>query len=114
MIEKIILDHLNRNLSNNVKAVMELPEGEDPIPCVVIVKTGSGKINMLSNATLAIQSYGNSLYNAAMLNEEVKTIMEEAVCLDEISKVKLNTDYEYNDVTRKRYRSQAVYEIYHY
>lgn len=114
MIEKIILDHLNRNLSNNVKAVMELPEGEDPIPIVVIVKTGSGKTNMLSNATLAIQSYGNSLYNAAMLNEEVKTIMEEAVCLDEISKVKLNTDYEYNDITRKRYRYQAVYEIYHY
>lgn len=114
MIEQTILDYLNENLSNGVKAFMELPEGEDPIPCVVVSKTGSGVTNRLPNATLAIQSYGTSLYNAATLNEEVKEIMEDAVSLDEISKVSLNTDYAYNDIVKKRYRYQAVFQIWHY
>ncbi len=114
MIEMTILDYLNRNLSNNVKAYMELPEGEDPVTCVVIEKTGSAEYNRLKSAVFAIKSYGESLYEAALLNEEVKTIMEEAVTLNDISKCRLNTDYVYNDTARKRYRYQAVFEIYHY
>lgn len=111
MIELTILNHLNANLSGGVEAYMELPEGEDPIPCVVIEKTGSGISNRLKNATLAIQSYGTSLYKAASLNEEVKTIMEDALSLDGIGSVKLNSDYNYSDTERKRYRYQAVFDI---
>ena len=111
MIELTILNHLNDNLSGGVKAFMELPEGEDPIPCVVIEKTGSGITNKLLSATLTIQSYGTSLYNAASLNEEVKTIMEDALSLDGIGRVKLNSDYNYTDTSKKRYRYQAVYDI---
>lgn len=111
MIELTILNHLNDNLSGGVKAYMELPEGEDPIPCVVIEKTGSGVKNRLKDATLAIQSYGTSLYGAASLNEEVKTIMEEALSLDGIGRVKLNSDYNYSDTDKKRYRYQAVFDI---
>lgn len=114
MIEKTILDFLNRKLSNNVKALAELPEGEDPVSCVVIQKTGSTTNNTLHSATLAIQSYGSSLVNAATLNEEVKTIMEEAVSLNDISECRLNSDYQFNDVGRKRYRYQAVFDIWHY
>lgn len=115
MIEKTILDYLNRRLSDqNIKAYMELPSGEDPVTCVVIEKTGSSVENTLASATLAIQSYGASLYAAATLNESVKTFMEEAVSLDEISKCKLNTDYVFNDIERKRYRYQAVFDIWHY
>ncbi|MCR5584560.1 MAG: hypothetical protein K6F63_03885 [Lachnospiraceae bacterium] len=115
MIEKIILDYLNTKLSQTqIKAYMELPEGEDPVTCVVIEKTGSSENNYLRSATLAIQSYGTSLYEAASLNEMVKTFMEEAVSLSDVSKCKLNTDYVFNDVTRKRYRYQAVFEINHY
>lgn len=115
MIEKIILDFLNQRLSNqNIKAYMEMPEGEDPVACVIVEKTGSSVENTLPFATLAIQSYGSSLYNAAQLNETIKSIMEEAVSLNDISKCKLNSDYQFNDVTRKRYRYQAVFDIWHY
>lgn len=110
MIEKIILKYL---LDNGIKAYMEVPENpEDGI--VVINKTGSGVINCIKSAVFAIQSYGNSLIEAAELNETIKALMENIVVLDEICACSLNTDYNYTDTRTKKYRYQAVFNITHY
>lgn len=63
---------------------------------------------------IAIQSYADSMYEAAELNERVKTVMADAVALDDITKVDLNSDYNYTDTANKRYRYQAVFDITHY
>ena len=112
MIEKSILDYLNRNLES-IKAYMERPE-EEPISYVLVEKTGGGEENHIKRATLAIQSISDSLYNAASLNEVIKAIMIDAVSLDDVARVELNSDYNYTDGSTKQYRYQAIFDITHY
>lgn len=81
---------------------------------VVIQKTGSNLKNHIKKSTFAIQSYGQSLYEAAKLNESVKTVMENFITEKEISKVELDTDYYFPNLETKQYRYQAVFEITHY
>ena len=91
---------------------MEVPE-EDTESFVVLQKVGSTKVNHICSANMAIQSYGPSLLLAALLNEEVKEVIEESIELSEISAVRLNSDYEYTDTATKRYRYQCVYVVTH-
>ena len=113
MIEKIILDYLSVRLPCPV--CMEIPEGGATPPFVVIEKTGGGVIdNCVWTATLALQSYGSTLYDAAQLNETVKGVMAAAVALPEIARARLNSDYNYTDTTKREYRYQAVFDIIHY
>ena len=111
MIEKIILDHLNSQLTEPV--YMEHP---DPAPAsyVLIDKLGSGRVNHLNSSSFAFQSYAATLYKAAQLNEKVKTAVDSLITLNDIGAVRLNTDYNFTDTETKRYRYQAVYDINHY
>lgn len=111
MIEKTILDYLNNKLSE--PCYMEEPDEKDTF--VLLEKTGSSLSNYVYSATFTIQSYATSLYEAAELNEKVKaamlTIADE---LNTISKCSLNSDYDFTDTTKKRYRYQAVFDLIHY
>lgn len=115
MIEKTILDFLSERLS--VPCYLAVPEAP-PDLFVVLEKTGSGEKDGLFSATLAVQSYGprreSGLYDAATLNEQVKTILPDAAALPSVSRCELNTDYNFPDATRKRPRYQAVFDLVHY
>lgn len=111
MIELIILNHLNSKLS--VPVSLEKPSSEFET-YVVFEKTSSSKGNHLPSATLAFQSYAKTLYEAAVLNEKVKTAVESLIELDEIRGLTLNSDYNFTDTTTKEYRYQAVYDIRYY
>lgn len=108
MIEKIILDYLT---GAGVTAYMEIPEGGGVMPFVVIEKTGGSLDQHIRRATVAIQSYGASLYQAANLNTQIIALMEDIVLLPEISACELNSDYNFTDTTKKEYRYQAVYDL---
>ncbi len=110
MIEKIVLDYLK---SKGFKAYME----ENPdlkSEYVLIEKTGGSEENHIKRATLAIQSFSNSLYKTAVLNEKLKEAMKQIIGLDSISKCTLNADYNFTDTTSKRYRYQAVFDVVYY
>lgn len=111
MIEQIILDHLN---AAGVSAFMEIPEGGGTLPFVVIQKTGGGEENKLRRATIAIQSYGSSMYNAASLNEQVIAAMAAITARPEVCACELNSDYNFTDGTKKEYRYQAVFDLVYY
>lgn len=111
MIEKTILNYLSECIS--VPCYMEMPE-ELPAAFIVIEKTGSSVSNRITKATFAIQSYAQTLYEAACLNEQVKEAMDAIIELDSISKCELNSDYNYTDTALKAYRYQAVFVITHY
>lgn len=111
MIEQIILEHLK---DAGINALMEIPEGGGTPPFVVIEKTGGGEADQLRLATIAIQSYGSSLYNAAALNEQVISVMEQILELPEIASCDLNSDYNFTDTTKKMYRYQCVYDVVYY
>lgn len=110
MIEQIVLEYLNSRLD----VMVRLEKTENADSYVLIEKTGSSKDNYVHSATLVIQSYASSLYEAALLNEQVKTVMSELPLLDEVTRCELNTDYNYTDPTIKQYRYQAVFDITHY
>ena len=111
MIEIVIMEHLKTKIS--VPVLMEKPE---PLlsEYVLFEKTGGGGANKLGSATFAFQSYASSLYKAALLNEQVKLAVDLLTERNEVSGVRLNSDYNFTDTTTKEYRYQAVYDINHY
>lgn len=114
MIEEILYDFLSGKLSTPVKT--EIPK-EPPLKFYLIEKTGGSETNFIKRATVAIQSYGESLYDAASLNETLKETILAAdglVMLDSIVSVNLSSDYNFTDTTTKKYRYQAVFDIVHY
>lgn len=114
MIEEIIYDFLSAKLSTPVKT--EIPQ-KPPLKFYLIEKTGGSQANFIKRATVAIQSYGESLYEASSLNEILKETMLAAdglITLDSIVSVNLSSDYNFTDTTTKKYRYQAVFEIVHY
>lgn len=111
MIELIIKEYLEKHL--NIPVFYEYPE-EDRPSFIIIEKLGSGGNQSLKNSLFAFQSYGQSLYEAACLNEKTKEIIGDIDTLEGITAAKLNSDYKFMDLARKKYRYQAIYDIYHY
>lgn len=115
MIEIIVKNFLESKLS--VPVLMEIPKSQAS-QFVIIEKTGSTHENQIDSAILTIQSYAESMQEAAELNDQVKNWMldgmEGLVTLDEVASVNLNSDYNFTDTSSKRYRYQAVFDIVHY
>ena len=110
MIAKTLLDYLDSVL--DVPVVMEAPERTSDY--VLIDQTGSSRTNHIITTTFAIQSYGDSLYEAMVLNEEVKNAMVGFAELGNVTRVELQTDYNFTNTATKQYRWQAVFLITHY
>lgn len=107
MIEITLKDYLSEALGVSVTA--EKPKGQKEY--VLIDKTSSSEENQIKKATFAIQSYAETLYKALALNERVKTAMSAMININNISKVSLNTDYNFTDPETKEYRYQAVFDL---
>lgn len=110
MIEKIVLDYLSENLTVQIYAEKRGQNGK----YVIIEKVGGGETDHIKRASIAVQSYADSMYDAAELNEEVKRVMKGIIALPEVSSCKLDTDYNYTDTSSKKYRYQAVFDLVHY
>lgn len=111
MIEKTILDYLGEHLT--VPVYMEEPI-DKPASYVLIERTGSSESDLIESTTLALQSYGASLYDAAVLNMAVKARIKQAVELPSVSAVYINSDYNFTDTETKRYRYQCVAVVTHF
>ena len=111
MIEKTILDYLDEHLT--VPVYMEEPINK-PASYVLIERTGSSESDLIETTTLALQSYGASLYDAAVLNMAVKSRIKQAVELPSVSAVYINSDYNFTDTETKRYRYQCVAVVTHF
>ena len=111
MIELILYEYLEEVLEEPV--YMQRPETA-PTRYVLLEKTGSSEKNHIKSAVFAFQSYAETLYEAAALNERVKEAVKGSMQLDEISSVQLNSDYNFTDVSGKQYRYQALFVFTHY
>lgn len=109
IIEKKLIEYLSDSL--DVPVVMER-DGETA-PFVLIERTGGGRSNRIETATVAFQSYGNTLLEACELNEEVKRAVYGIRELDGIFSADLNSDYNWTDSATKEYRYQALFNIYY-
>lgn len=111
MIEPTIIAYLDAALDVPVSGAVP---SNPPASFVTVEKTGGRRTNKIDSATIAIQSWAASIAEAAALNDQVKTAMENIVQLDSISSCDLNSDYNYTDSTRKRCRYQAVFDVVYY
>lgn len=111
MIEIIVLDYLADVLA--VPVYMEIPE-KPPERFVVLKKADSRREDFLYQSMFLARSYGGTLLEAAQQNEQVKTAMLGLAALPEVSGCYLTGDYNFTDTAAKRYRYQAVFDIYHF
>lgn len=111
MIEKIVLDFLSARLP--VPVWMEIPPNP-PERFALLEKTGGYAEEGLHYATLAVQSYGKTLWDVLQLNQAVKGAMEQLDELSSICRVDLNNDYHFSDPTTRRRRYQAVFDVVYY
>lgn len=109
MIEKAVIDYLNDVLS--VPAYGQKPDEDIPDAYVLVEKTSGTERDYILSAVIAVQSVAKTLPDAMALNEEVKAKMREMIALPDISRSRLNTDYNFTNPTRKEYRYQAVFEL---
>ena len=123
MIEKVILDYLTGYFADrqeDVIVLMEAPQvPSDDFPVfpdniVLIERLGGSKSNKLSHASIALQSYGATLYDAVRRDAEVRYAMENAPAeVTALGRVALNSCYNFTDTRTGRYRYQSIYEIYY-
>lgn len=96
-----------------VKVATEEPQ-ERYDNLILFEQTGSSESNLITRATIAVQSFGQTREKAMLLNERVKEAMLSCVERQEIASVELITDYNYTDQQTKRNRYQAVFEVVYY
>lgn len=111
MIELVIKNYLDGHL--NVPSFFEHQNGIKG-KYVLIEKIGGGKSNKLKSSVFAFQSYADSLFESAELNEKVKEVVEAMIESPEITGIHLNSDYNFTDTQTKKYRYQAVFDINYY
>lgn len=104
IIEQTIIEYLSKALTVPVYA--EVPASA-PASYVLVEKTSSSRQNHINTATLAVQSYAGTLFNAASLSKSVCDALYKAVELNNISHVDIS-DYNYTDTQSRKYRYQAV------
>lgn len=111
MIELIVKNYLDDELEIPVYLEHRKKEVDR---FILIEKTSGNYVNHLKKATVVIQSYAESLFEAAKLNELIKETMFNIIDLSEVVGIKLNSDYNFTDTNTKRYRYQAVFDINYY
>lgn len=110
IIEAVVIEFLKDKL--DVPVVAETPDAE-PESYVRIEKVGRQKRNFLITDSIAFQSYGTTMYNAAMLDEKVQSTIPELAESTEISGVHLASNYNATDTSKKNYRYQCIFDITH-
>lgn len=105
--EKLVRDYLAKELPGIEVSLENLPDKK----YVLIERVGGSNADGTRRVSFAIQSYGKTMLEACELNERVKNAMDEIIDLDPVTKVELDSDYNWTDETTKKYRYQAVYDL---
>ena len=112
MIEVILKNFIDNNF--DYPAYMEIPNGAPDI-FFIIEKVGGSREDHIDSATVAVQTYAPSMYQAAKIsNDMIDDILNHLTDCPEVTSVTLNSSYNYPNTSTKRYRYQALFEIYYY
>ena len=110
MIEVVIMTALKA--ATDVNSYMEIPEEPEDSYTVIQRTGGEQRGAERRTAVIAVQSYAQTLLDAAILNEKVLNAMQERQYQDnEITICQLNSNYNYSDPENRRYRYQAVFDL---
>lgn len=110
MIETILRDYLADNVS--VPVLMERPLSP-PASYIILDRTGGSEEDKIPFARFAVQSYAESLYEAAALSHSVCALLDTMPDTQPVFSAIKNSEYNFTDTQTKEYRYQAVYTIYY-
>lgn len=110
LIEKTIRDYLLEKIAN-VPIEVEEPTNKDKYVVFRVVERG--KDDLINEVTVEFFSYGKSKLEAAMLDEEVRTAMENMAELDSIFSSKLGGGNDSYNTDLKKYRYRSYFNIYY-
>ena len=110
-IEAFLINFLNSRLEVTVSGDIPTPR---PPRFVTLEQTGSRHKNYINSATIAIQSWAETRADALELNQQVVDAMDEALGEIMISDCQLQSYYNFPDLSTKKPRYQAVYEVVHF
>ena len=113
MVETIYIDYLSA-VFPEIPVYAERPTKHIPDAFIMIDNTGTSEENHILHSTVAFQSYGQTLYEAAALNDRVIEAVKNSTTLDVVASARLNSAYNFTDTATKFYRYQAVFDITHY
>lgn len=111
MIEATVINYLKEIL--NIPVYAEIPE-KKPKNFVIVERIDSGDKDHIKAATLSVYSYGESLYDAASLDEDVKYAMKNMIILDIVSSCKLGGGGRNNDNANKLPRYESIFNVIFY
>lgn len=113
MVEKIYIDYLSA-VFPEMPVLAERPSKPIPDTFIMIDNNGTSEENHIWRSTVAFQSYGRSLLDAAELNDRVIEAVKNSTTLNKVASARLNSAYNFTDTATKFYRYQAVFDITHY
>lgn len=113
LIDEFVIEYLAEDIGSDIGVYAEVPEAPGA-SFIVVDRVGGSMLNHINSASLAIQSYGPTKLEAARLNERVKSSMLNIINHKEIASCKLTNDYNFTNVTTKKHRYQAVFDLVHY
>lgn len=111
IIEAIIIEYLEKTLG--IETYAEIPEVK-PDKYIIVEKIDGGRINQIDASTLSVYSYAKTLVDAAVLNEQVKSALLNAIVIDDITSSKIGGENRNIDKDNKEYRYETIINLYHY
>lgn len=108
LIEKTIRDYLHDKIQN---IPIEVEEPTDESKYIVFRVIDRGKEDLINAVTVEFFCYGKSKLEAAMLDEELRTAMENIVELDSIFSSKLGGGSDNYDEDLKIYRYRSYFNL---
>lgn len=106
-----IIGRLGDALAVNVSGSVPHPM---PDEFVTVEQTGSSTRDLITTTTLAVQSWSTSLAAAEALNAAAEAAMKACEAAPEISRLTLDSSYNYTNQATNRPRYQAVWSVVHY
>lgn len=114
MIEITIRNHLTNSTDGlSVPVLMEQPKNP-PSEYVILRLADSGRINYIDAATFFITVTSDTLYNAAVLRDQVKDLLFDAIRLDSVSNVTFGGENASIDSANRRYVYDLTFNFYYY
>lgn len=111
MIEVTLRKYLEDNL--DVPVVMEYPKNPGE-KFVLLQLSDGGQINKIDAATFFVTVYADSLYEAAELKEEVKTLLFGAIEIPGITSASIGQEQAGTDSANHKYIYNLTFNFYYY
>ena len=111
MIERALRNYLEGKLTHRITFEAQK---NPPEKYYILERTGGSKRNHVYSSMFAIQSYAGKLSEAMEMSHEAVEAMLGAVELDAVCSIELNSEYNFTDTAKKKYRYQAVFDVVHY